>query len=219
MEFLPSHHELLAYENELWDKEFSFVAGVDEVGRGPLAGPVVSAAVVFSRDVPIPAVNDSKQLSAKKRDAFYEAIIATPGVQYTISELTCKQVDTMNILEAARETMRLAVLKLKQVDYALIDGLPVPNFPITNQSIVKGDAKSASIAAASIIAKVYRDKLMKAYGKQYPEYGFENNMGYGTKQHLAALKKHGITPIHRHSFAAVRHIINPPMEHPDLFQF
>ncbi len=217
MDFLSHDDKLLALEHKKWDEGFSFVAGVDEVGRGPLAGPVVAAAVVFLPSSEIPVVNDSKLLTASKRHDLFQAIIAVPGVQYAIAEVEPAEIDRINILRATHLAMRLAVEQLVDVDFLLIDGLPVTGLPVDNLSVVKGDSKSASIAAASILAKEYRDALMVDFAKKFPGYGFEQHKGYGTKQHLKALKSIGVCDIHRRSFAPVRDIIEPPPEQLELW--
>ncbi|MFA7230632.1 MAG: ribonuclease HII [Victivallaceae bacterium] len=217
MEFLSTEDKLLTLERQKWAEGFSFIAGVDEVGRGPLAGPVVAAAVVFPKSSMIPAVNDSKQLSECRRIELREAILNVPGVQYAIVEIDAAEIDRINILAASLEAMRRALSQLEQVDYVLVDGNKLPKIEISAEYVVKGDAKSASIAAASILAKVYRDKLMVKFGERFPEYGFEEHKGYGTKKHLAALKQCGICEIHRKSFAPVRDTITPPPEQPELF--
>ncbi|MDD5729129.1 MAG: ribonuclease HII [Victivallales bacterium] len=217
MQFLLADSELLTLERAKWAEEFSFVAGIDEVGRGPLAGPVVAAAVVFPPDAEIPAVNDSKKLNEQQRLALRDAVIRVPGVQYALAEVDERRIDEINILRATHLAMRLAVEKLKQVDFLLIDGRPVPDLPYASLAVVKGDGKSASIAAASILAKVYRDELMCRYAEIYPEYGFEEHKGYGTAKHLAAIRKHGVCRIHRRSFAPVRDILEPPPKQPELF--
>ena len=216
-ELFEINDEMLIFEQEQWTQGKQFVAGVDEAGRGPLAGPVVVAAVVFTDHKKIPVVNDSKQLSAKKREFLYEEIISAPGIHYSIQEISEAVIDEKNILQATHFGMRNAVIDLKIAEFALIDGLPVPNFPVPSQAIVKGDAKSASIAAASILAKTFRDRIMAKYAEKYPEYGFDKHSGYGTKAHIEALKKYGPTPIHRKTFAPVRDIINPPPEQLELF--
>jgi ribonuclease HII len=217
MQFLLADSKLLTLEKTKWDEEFSFVAGIDEVGRGPLAGPVVAAAVVFPKDAKIPAVDDSKKLNEKQRRELHDAIIQVPGVQYAIAEVDEVKIDEINILQATHLAMRLAVEQLDQVDFLLVDGRPVPGLPFASLSVVKGDSKSASIAAASIMAKVYRDDLMCRYSEIYPGYGFEKHKGYGTAKHLAAMQEHGVCKIHRRSFAPVRDIINPPPEQLKLF--
>ena len=217
MQFLLADSKLLTLEKTKWAEEFSFVAGVDEVGRGPLAGPVVAAAVVFPQGAKIPAVDDSKKLNKKQRCELKEAIMQVEGVQYAVAEVDEVKIDEINILRATHLAMRLAVEKLDKVDFLLVDGRPVPGLPVASLSVVKGDSKSASIAAASILAKVYRDDLMCRYAEVYPGYGFEEHKGYGTAKHLAAIKKHGVCKIHRRSFAPVRDIIDPPPEQLELF--
>ncbi len=209
-DFLSNDSGLLAFENELWQSGTTFIAGVDEAGRGPLAGPVVAAAVIFPKGSNIPPVNDSKQLSEDKRCELRKLILDLPGIRYAISEVQAEEIDRINILKATHLSMRNVLLKLPEAEIALVDGLEVPNLPVRCKFIVKGDAKSASIAAASILAKVHRDEIMMMYADKYPQYGFERHKGYGTEDHLAALKQYGPCPIHRRSFAPVRDIINPP---------
>lgn len=193
---------LLDFELEAIKNGYTLVAGVDEVGRGPLAGPVVCASVIMPLDDLIDGVDDSKKLSEKKRIAFSE-LIKEKAMAYSICEVDEKRIDEINILNATKECMANAVNSLKQkpevlfVDALKLDGV---DESIKQQSIIKGDAKSYNIACASIIAKVYRDNLMVEYGKHYPEYDFAQNKGYGTKKHIDAIKTYGITPIHRKSF-------------------
>lgn len=191
-----------------FDKKFrklSFLAGVDEVGRGPLAGPIVSAAVILNLDYYnekdiIMGIKDSKKLSPKLREELCE-IIKDKCVAYNISILDNKKIDEKGIAFCNNEVLKQASLNLKiQPDIILSDGYGIKGINIDNEFIIKGDAQSASIACASIIAKVYRDKLMYQYADIYPMYGFESNVGYGTKEHISALKKYGPTPIHRKSF-------------------
>ena len=208
---------LFRFERECWADGFEFVAGVDEVGRGPLAGPVVAAAVVFPRGVQFPCVNDSKQLTGAEREELRAAILAIPGVQVGIGEVDVGTIDLMNILNATHLAMRRAVEQLKRADFVLVDGRPVKGLPLPSRAIVKGDAKSASIAAASIVAKVHRDRLMVELDGVYPNYGFADHKGYGTARHLEALRELGVTPAHRRSFRPVREIIDPPPEQPSLF--
>lgn len=215
-EFLNDDHLLLSFEQRKWEEGIKVVAGVDEAGRGPLAGPVVVAAVVFKPGSKIPVVDDSKKLTAKQREELKELIINTPGVKYSVQTISAETIDKINILQATYLGMRKAVNALQRVEFALIDGNSVPDFPVPCQSIVKGDAKSASIAAASILAKTHRDELMTKHAKNYPEYGFENNSGYGTAEHLAALAKYGVSPIHRKTFGPVRDTIDPPAEQLEL---
>lgn len=215
--FITAGNELLAWEYEKYQAGFRFVVGIDEVGRGPLAGPVVAAAVGFPQGAVIPPVNDSKKLSEEKREALDEAIRKVPGVRIAIAEIPVEEIDRINILKATHLAMKQAAEAIPEADYLLVDGLPVPGLPKESCNIIKGDAKSASIAAASIVAKVYRDRLMVELDKQYPGYGLAENKGYGTAAHLQALKVLGVTPIHRRSFTPVRDIIEPPPEQMELF--
>jgi ribonuclease HII len=211
-------NKLLAYEKKKWDEGFSFVAGVDEAGRGPLAGPLVVAAVVFPKGSEIPFVNDSKQVSEKQRLEMRENILSVPGIKYSVIEILPDIIDKMNILKATHHGMRESVNSIGGVEFAFIDGRPVPDFPVPNEAIVKGDSRCASIAAASILAKLARDEKMVALAELYPQYGFESHKGYGTAKHLEALKEYGPCPMHRKSFAPVRNIIDPPPEQQE-FEF
>ena len=215
--FITAGNELLAWEYEKYQAGFRFVVGIDEVGRGPLAGPVVAAAVGFPQGAEIPPVNDSKKLSEEKREALDAAIRAVPGVRIAIAEIPVEVIDQINILRATHKAMKEAAEAIPEADYILVDGLPVPGLPRESCNIVKGDAKSASIAAASIVAKVYRDRLMVELDKLYPGYGLAENKGYGTAEHLRALKELGVSAIHRKSFAPVRDVITPPPEQLELF--
>ena len=190
-----------AYEKAFWSKK-QVVAGVDEVGRGPLAGPVVTAAVVIDDSFDLVDVNDSKKLSARRRLELYPLILQK-AVSVAVGVKSAQIIDQINIYEADRLAMAEAVRNLDvKPDALLVDAMQVPvNLPQVR--LIKGDAKSNSIAAASIVAKVFRDKLMADYGLIYPEYHFAENAGYGTKEHLAAIKKYGATPIHRKTFAPV----------------
>jgi len=204
------------FEKEAWDKQFKFVAGVDEAGRGPLAGPVVAAAMIIPKGIDFPLVNDSKKLTDKQRRKLSAQITSIDNLDYSIVEISEQEVDNINILNATHMAMKKAILNLRNVDFALIDGLPVPNFPIDCKSIVKGDSKSASIAAASILAKVYRDDLMIDFSIKYPQYGFEKHKGYGTAQHIKAIKEFGPCPIHRRTFAPISMLY--PINIPDTVQ-
>lgn len=189
------------YEKSFWKKQ-EIVAGIDEVGRGPLAGPVVTAAVVIDADFDLIDVNDSKKLSAQKRLELYPRIFEE-AVDIAVGVKSAQIIDEINIYEADRLAMAEAVEDLSiKPDALLVDAMDVP-VDLPQNKLIKGDAKSNSIAAASIVAKVFRDKLMSDYAKIYPEYHFELNAGYGTKEHIAAIKKYGPTPIHRKTFAPV----------------
>ena len=195
------------YENKCYNNGCKYICGIDEVGRGPLAGPVVAAAVILKQDSYFEGLNDSKKLSEKKREELYEQI-KKEAVAYAICEVDNIEIEKYNIYNAARIAMQRAVEKLEvKPDFLLIDAMPFETYPIPNFSMVKGDEKSVSIAAASVIAKVYRDNLMKEYAKKYPHYDFENNAGYGTKKHLEGLKEYGITPIHRRDFEPIKSMI------------
>lgn len=194
--------DLLTIEKEYFEKGFTAVAGVDEVGRGPLAGPVVCAAVILplEEEKRILGIDDSKKLSAKKREALAVQIKQTARA-FAISEVSAEEIDEINILQATRLCMKRAVESLPvPADMVLTDGNMTLDISLPQQSIVKGDALVCSIGAASILAKVYRDALMKSYAKEFPEYGFEKNAGYGTAAHIQAIREHGICRIHRKTF-------------------
>jgi len=194
----------LDHENALRAAGYRVVAGIDEAGRGPLAGPVCVAAVVLPDDFTHAVLNDSKQLSEVKRERLYEEITADPRIRWHCVSVEPEEIDRINILQATWEGMRRAALALQPVpDAVLIDGKPVKRYPLHQVALVKGDSLSYSIAAASIIAKVTRDRLMVAMARQYPAYGFEIHKGYPTPGHLAALKQHGPCPHHRRSFGPV----------------
>ena len=190
---------LKKYEKEY--AGYTYICGIDEVGRGPLAGPVVAGAVILPKDCNILYINDSKQLSEKKREELYD-IIMEKAIAVGIGAATPARIDEINILQADYEAMAQAVGKLAvKPDVLLIDAVHIPQLEAYEQiSIIKGDAKSVSIAAASIVAKVTRDRLMKELDAQYPAYGFAQNKGYGSAEHIAALKKYGPCPLHRRSF-------------------
>lgn len=192
--------EWLEYENEAYAKGYSAVCGVDEAGRGPLAGPVCAAAVILPQNTVIDGVNDSKKLSEKKREALFD-VIKSKAISYCVSYASVEEIESMNILNATMLAMQRAVAGLDvKADYAMIDGNKVPDLNIDCESIVKGDAKSMSIACASILAKVSRDRLLYEYAEKYPEYHFEKHKGYGTALHREMLQKYGSCPIHRISF-------------------
>ena len=192
--------EILTYERGLWEAGYDLVAGIDEVGRGPLAGPVVAAAVILPKECKIEGVNDSKKLSAKKREDLYD-IILEKAVSYGIGVVSNERIDEINILQATYEAMREALSQLKpKAEYILADAVTIPMVSTPQRGIIKGDAKSMSIGAASIVAKVYRDRMMEAYEEVYPGYGFASNKGYGAAEHIEGIRKQGITPIHRKTF-------------------
>ncbi|MCC0728181.1 ribonuclease HII [Clostridioides sp. ZZV14-6009] len=188
------------FENEGYSKGYLYIGGIDEAGRGPLAGPVVASVVVFKQNTKIEGVNDSKKLSEAKRDELFE-VIKKEALDYGIGIVNNEEIDEFNILNATYMAMKKAINCLKQTpDYLLVDAATIPGIDIVQNPIIKGDSKSISIAAASILAKVTRDSIMYQYDRVYPEYGFKSHKGYGTKEHYEAIEKHGITPIHRKSF-------------------
>ena len=192
---------MYSYEDEARAQGAEYIAGVDEAGRGPLAGPVVVGAVILPPDLYLPKINDSKKLSAKVREELY-AEIKAKALAVQTAVISEKVIDRINIYQATINGMYDAIFALQpEPQHVLIDAVKLEQLPMSSQSIIKGDAKSASIAAASIIAKVERDHLMEEYAKQYPEYGFDSHKGYGTADHIAAIRKYGPCPIHRMSFA------------------
>lgn len=195
--------DMLEYEKKLWGAGYEYVAGVDEAGRGPLAGPVYAAAVVFPKGVVIDGINDSKKLSEKKREELYEVIKET-ALAYAIVSVDEKEIDEINILNAAMKAFKMALDKLSpKADYALLDGNRAPQMDIPYEAVVKGDAKVQAIAAASILAKVERDRYVTEMDKVYPQYGFAKHKGYPTKDHKEAVAKYGPSPIHRLTFRGV----------------
>ena len=195
--------QMLRYEKELYQAGYQTIAGIDEVGRGPLAGPVVAAAVILPPGCKIKGLNDSKKIPKKKHQEIYQAVLdktLAVGVGLIDNEI----IDQVNIYEATKLAMKEALSKLSlKPDYLLIDAMKL-DVDIPQESIIKGDANSQSIAAASIVAKVTRDKLMTDYDKEFPGYDFAQNAGYGTKSHLQGLERHGVTPIHRKTFEPVK---------------
>lgn len=189
------------YEKNAQKNGYKFICGVDEAGRGPLAGPVCAAAVILPTDCEIEGLNDSKKLSEKKRELLFD-IIKEKAIAYNIAYGTLEEIEKYNILEATYIAMNRAINGLSQKpDFALIDGNRVPKgITIPCETVVKGDMKSCSIAAASILAKVTRDRLMIEYGEKYPQYNFKKHKGYGTKEHYEAIKQYGVCEIHRLSF-------------------
>lgn len=204
-----SKPDVLLYEEEAWASGFLRLAGIDEAGRGPLAGPVVAAAVIFDPDyirkelVPIfGKLTDSKAMSEKWREEYFHILENCAHAQVGVGVIEPVEIDEINILKATHKAMGLAAAQVK-AEFALVDGLPVKGLPCDHKAIVKGDALSISISAASIIAKVTRDHIMVELDAQFPEYGFAAHKGYGTKKHLEALQRFGATPAHRQSFRPV----------------
>ncbi len=192
--------EALKFYEHKYQDHYEYIAGIDEVGRGPLAGPVIAACVILPKDCDLLYINDSKKLSAAKREELYEKIVEK-AISVSVGLATERCIDNINILQATYEAMRKAIGESKvKPDLLLNDAVTIPGVDIKQVAIIKGDAKSISIGAASIIAKVTRDGMMVAYDKMYPGYGFAANKGYGTPEHIEALKKYGPCPIHRKSF-------------------
>lgn len=198
-------NNLYKYETDLRNNGINFIGGVDEVGRGPLIGDVVAACVVLPSDFVLEGLTDSKKLSEKKRDIFYE-IIKEKALAIGIGKVSSGEIDEINIYEATKKAMIIAINEVRKqinLEHVLIDAMPL-NLDIPTTSIIKGDSKSISIAAASVIAKVTRDRDLYLLDKEYPMYDLANNKGYGTKKHIEAIKKYGITKYHRLSYAPVR---------------
>lgn len=194
---------LSSFEREAYNAGYNLIAGIDEAGRGPLAGPVVASAVILPKGICIPSIDDSKKLSEKKREQLF-GVISKEAVGIGIGIVDEKTIDEINILQAAIKAMKIAIERLNVMpDFILSDAVSLPDLNIPQKAIIKGDSKSISIAAASIIAKVTRDRLMCEYHKKYPMYKFISNKGYGTAEHLAMLKKHGPCEIHRRTFRGV----------------
>lgn len=199
--------QLYSYERSCKSKGYNLVAGVDEVGRGPLAGPVVIASVILPEEFFIEKINDSKKLSEATREKIYDIILEN-AISVNRAIIDEKTIDRINIYQASMNGMYEAIYGLAvKPDAVLIDAMPLDSLDIYHEAIIKGDSKSASIAAASIVAKVERDRMMNEYDKIYPQYGFAKNKGYGTSEHLAALKKYGPCPIHRKSFEPIKSMV------------
>ncbi len=197
-------HPDMQYEENALAEGYSCVCGIDEAGRGPLAGPVVAAAVILPLRYELPGLTDSKQLSARQRARLYEQLMHCPVVRKAVAQASVEEIDRLNILRATHLAMARAAQSLSpRPDFCLIDGLPVPGFPIASRSLVKGDGRCLSIAAASVLAKVTRDRIMCKLHEEFPQYGWIHNAGYGTAQHLRAINEYGVTPHHRRSFAPV----------------
>jgi ribonuclease HII len=200
------------FERALWSQGLQRVAGVDEAGRGPLAGPVVAAAVVLPArwahsglPCELDGLNDSKQLTANQREGFFAFLTACDSISFAIAQVEAGEIDATNILHATHRAMNTALSRLRaSPEHVLMDGTPVKSLRFPQTALVKGDARSYTIAAASVLAKVTRDRLMVEYGQHWPDYGFAEHKGYGTPQHLAALAEHGPCPIHRRSFAPLK---------------
>lgn len=198
--------DLLKYEKELYAQDINLIAGVDEVGRGPLCGPVVACACILPKNYYLEGLNDSKKLTEKKRDKLYEILI-NDVISYGIGIVSPKRIDEINILEASKEAMQIAINQLEpKPEHVLIDAVKL-NLDVPSTSIIKGDANSASIAAASVIAKVTRDRMMYDLDKEYPEYGYASHKGYPTKKHIEAVKEYGVKEFYRFTFSPINDLI------------
>lgn len=201
--------DLYEYENELYDKGIKYIGGVDEVGRGPLIGPVVASCVVLPKDFVLEGLTDSKKLSEKKRNLFYDYIINN-SLAYGVGIVSPEEIDEINIYEASRKAMIIAINKVREqinLEHVLIDAMPI-NLDIPTTSIIKGDAKSISIAAASVVAKVTRDSMMYELDEKYPMYGFASHKGYPTKKHIEAIHKYGLIDGYRKSYGPVKEVLD-----------
>ena len=207
------------HEEEARQNGFKSIAGVDEAGRGPLAGPVFAAACIIPEGVFFKGINDSKLLTAEEREDLYQRIISQEGIRFGIGVVSSEEIDKVNILRASILAMLQAIGNLGcQPDFMLVDGLHIPHQHIQCKKLIKGDSRSQSIAAASVLAKVSRDRLMEDYHQRWPEYGFDRNKGYGTEDHLSALHKFGPCPIHRKTFDPVKELL-PSTSNQYMFTF
>lgn len=201
--------DLWSYENELFKDGIELIGGVDEVGRGPLIGNVVAACCVLPKDFYLEGLNDSKKLSEKKRDAYYDYILEN-CIAYGVGKVSPEEIDEINIYEASRKAMMLAIEEVRKqinLQHVLVDAMPLPDLDIPHTPIIKGDAKSISIAAASVIAKVTRDREMYELDSKYPEYGFKSHKGYPTKKHIEAINKYGLIDGYRKTYGPVKDVL------------
>ena len=206
---MKTNYDLYENENRLRKNGYKIIIGTDEAGRGPLYGPVVAAACVLPSDFELAGLTDSKQLTEKKREFYFE-YIKEHALCYGIGIVSAKEIDEINIYEASRKAMMIAIAEIRKnwkVDYVLTDAMPLPNLDIPFEAIIKGDAKSISIAAASVLAKVTRDHMMYEVDKKYPMYGFGNHKGYPTKKHIEALEKYGIIDGYRLTYGPVKSLL------------
>ena len=202
--------DLWAYEKELFKDNIEFIGGVDEVGRGPLIGNVVAACCVLPKDFKLDGLNDSKKLTEKKRDEYYDYILKN-CIAYGVGKVSPEEIDEINIYEASRKAMMKAIEEVRNkinLEHVLVDAMPLPDLDIPHTPIIKGDAKSISIAAASVIAKVTRDREMYELDEKYPLYGFKNHKGYPTKKHIEAINTYGLIDGYRKSYGPVKEVLN-----------
>jgi ribonuclease HII len=205
---VKAKYELTKLEEMAYQEGYQIIAGVDEAGRGPLAGPVVAAACIFPRDLVLEGVDDSKKLSPKEREEIYQILVSHPEIDFAIGVVEQAQIDVINILQASLAAMAIAVKNLiVEPDFLLVDGNQLPPTGIPSKAVVKGDSLSQSIAAASILAKHSRDQMMLQLHLEWPQYGFDKHKGYATRAHLQAIQKHGLCPIHRKSFEPIKSIL------------
>lgn len=203
--------DLLEYEKDLYKKGIELIAGVDEVGRGPLCGPVVACACILPKNYKLDGLNDSKKLTERKREQLYEVLV-NEAISYGIGIISPKRIDEVNIYQATKEAMYEAINNLNpKPEHVLIDAMPL-DLDVPSTSIIKGDAKCLSIAAASVIAKVTRDRMMIELDKKYPEYGFASHKGYPTKKHIEAVKQYGVLDFYRFTFSPISDLINEDRE-------
>ncbi|WP_407272166.1 ribonuclease HII [Radiobacillus sp. PE A8.2] len=201
------YHKMLHFERVQYQLGKKMIAGVDEVGRGPLAGPVVAAAVILPDDFYLPGINDSKQLSQQQRDKYFD-VISSEAISFGIGMVHNQEIDEINIYQATKLAMKKAINQLTLTpEHVLIDAMQLEDLPCSSESVIKGDQKSVSIAAASIVAKVTRDRFMENIDHKYPMYKFSSNMGYGTKDHIHAIDRYGTCPYHRTSFAPIKQVL------------
>lgn len=201
--------DLWKYEKELYKENINYIGGVDEVGRGPLFGPVVASCCVLPKNFVLDGLTDSKKLSEKKRNIFFD-YIKENCIAYGVGIVSPERIDEINIYEASREAMMIAISEVRKhisLEYVLVDAMPLPDLDINSTSIIKGDSLSISIAAASVIAKVTRDKMMYEMDEKYPQYGFKNHKGYPTKKHVEAIKKYGLVDGYRKTYGPVKEVL------------
>ena len=210
--------DLLRFENDAWQQGYTVVAGIDEAGRGPVAGPVTAAAVILPRETQVQGLNDSKLLKPAVRESLAGILQNSPNIISAVESVSPAEIDQLNILQATYLAMERALNSLaKQPDFVLVDGNSLPRINIPAKAVVKGDCRSANIAAASILAKVTRDRMMDEAAADYPGYGFDKHKGYATADHIAALEQLGPCSLHRRSFSPVSRIINHSFYQPELF--